>query len=202
MNVSEVLKNAWSAVEEAGLPAEVQPLAFREAVRLMAPAIQSDSPRRRTAVNTPPGGGASGTPFTPSVEDGIASEEEIYERIVTHTGVDRHHLEQVIHLDDDGIRISLPGLKLGSNTAERIRSVAQILTIARGFGQEETETPLDAIRGECNRLKVYDPANFGTHVSKLNGFVLTGSGQNRRLRAKSAGIEGFPALVERLLGTS
>jgi hypothetical protein len=62
--------------------------------------------------------------------------------------------------------------------------VAQTLTIARGFGLEENETPLEVIRSECTRLKVYDSANFSSQLAKLAGYVVSGSGQNRRLRAK------------------
>ena len=41
MDVSEVLRKAWSGVEEAGLPEAIQPIAFREAVRLLAPETPS-----------------------------------------------------------------------------------------------------------------------------------------------------------------
>ena len=117
-----------------------------------------------------------------------------------HTGADRTRLEQIVHLDDDEPRVSLPGLRLGRNNAERMRAVAQILTIVRGFGLEETDTSLEVIRSECTRLKVYDSANFSSHIAKLSGYVVSGSGQNRRLRVKSTGIHAFPALVDSLLG--
>ncbi|HEY8788107.1 MAG TPA: hypothetical protein VIM10_03090 [Actinopolymorphaceae bacterium] len=47
MEVSAVLKKAWSAVEEAGLPDHIQPIAFREAVRLLSPI--GDAPVRVAA---------------------------------------------------------------------------------------------------------------------------------------------------------
>ena len=37
MEVSEVLKKAWSAVADADLPESIQTVAFREAVRLLSP---------------------------------------------------------------------------------------------------------------------------------------------------------------------
>ena len=37
MEVSETLKKAWTAVEDAGLPEKIQEAAFREAVRLLIP---------------------------------------------------------------------------------------------------------------------------------------------------------------------
>jgi len=202
MEVSEVLRQAWSDVEKAGLPEAVQPIAFREAVRLLAPETPAASPKR-FGVERKDTGSRSGNGATGSGDGRVdISEEQIYDRVVEHTGVDRGRLEEVVHLDDDGPRVSLPGFRLGNNNAERTRAVAQILTIARGFGMEENETPLEVIRTECIRLKVYDSANFSSHIGKLSGYVVSGSGQHRRLRAKSTGIQGFPALVDGLVGSS
>jgi len=201
----DVLKDAWSAVEKADLPREIQPIAFREAVRLLASPTASAEPTGRAGPTGRPSSGvradAAGEP-NDGAGGGAVSEDEIYDRVARSTGADRNKLEQVVHLDDDGPRVSLPGIKLGSNNADRTRAVAQIITVTRGFGLDETETPLELIRAECNRLKVYDSANFSTQISKLNGYVVSGSGQNRRLRAKSPGIQNFPALVDSLLGES
>lgn len=202
MEIVEVLKKAWSAVEDANLPEHVQQTGFREAVRLLAPGNSAVASTPRPTVTRRVTGDASGGHDSNSDERAPVSEYEIYDRVVEHTGVDRDQLEQILHLDDDGVRVSLPGLRLGRNNAERTRAVAQILTIARGFGLEENETSLEIVRSECVRLKVYDSANFSSHVAKLNGYVVSGSGQNRRLRAKSPGIQAFPALVDALVSSS
>jgi len=202
MDVSATLKTAWKAVESAGLPEQIQEAAFREAVRLLAPTEPVSSPAR--GQSRPPklhlgSAGSAGN----TVEAGIAidiDEDEIYDRVATHTGADRDLVEQLVYLDGDAIKVSIPGLRLGRNNAERARAVAQILTVTRGFGLEEHGTPLEAIRVECERLKVYDQANFSSQLKALNGFVTTGSDRNRRLRAKGVGIEAFPALVEALVG--
>lgn len=125
----------------------------------------------------------------------------MYDRVVQQTDVDRDKLERVVHMEDDGPKVSIPGLKLGKTNAERARAVAQILTITRGFGMGERETSLEVIRTECDRLRVYDRANFSTHMKALNGsgYVISGSGQNRRLRAKGPAIATFPTFVDDLL---
>jgi hypothetical protein len=200
MEVSETLKQAWAAVEDASLPEKLHEAAFREAVRLLAPApVVAVSAAGVQRVGKPGGtdGGAGGT----NGDSGITvSEEDIYDRVVAQTGVDRVKLEQVVHLDDGVLKVSIPGLKLGKNNAERARAVAQILTITRGFGIEEHETSLDVIRAECDRLRVYDQNNFSGHMKALSGYLITGSGGNRRVRAKGAGIAAFPSLVDKLLG--
>ena len=205
MEVSETLKKAWAAVEDAGLPERIHEVAFREAVRLLVPAPVIPAAVAAAPQAGKPGGagsGAGGSSGGGSNGDiGITvSEDELYARVVTHTGVDRDRLEQVVHLDGDVLKVSIPGIRLGRNNAERARAVAQILTIARGFGLDESETSLEVIRAECDRLRVYDQNNFSSHMKALNGYVITGTGASRRVRAKSAGIQAFPALLESLLG--
>jgi hypothetical protein len=204
MEVSEVLEKAWTAVREADLPESIQPVAFREAVRLLSPQSYPAAPPLQPA---PPSGGdvrGSGTTKASNgnAEDGgfAVSEAEVYDRVAQHTGVDRDKLEQLVHLDDDAIRVSLPGIRLGRNNADKTRTVAQILTVVRGFGLDEDGTSVEAVRSEAQRLKCYDSANFSSHLGKLNGFVITGSGSNRRIRAKAPGIAAFPGLVDDLVG--
>lgn len=199
MDVGKVLRDAWAAVDEADLPDDLRSVAFSEAVRLLAPpAPNSSSPRSEKAGRNDT---QSSSPQGLTHEDGTGpSEDQIYDRVVAQTGVDRDKLERVVHLDGDTIRVSLAGLKLGRNNAERARTVAQLVTVVRGFGYEESETSLELIRAECERLKVYDSANFSSHMKALNGFVVTGAGQNRKVRAKGPGIQAFPTVVDNLLG--
>ncbi len=205
MEVSTLLKKAWSAVEDAGLPDEIQPLAFREAVRLLSPVEGAQAGARSGGVK--PGGDGGNKGAANGDSNGgqgavVVTEDEIYDRVATQTGIDRHKLEALVHLDDDGLRISLPGLKLGKTNSDRARAVAQILTVTRGFGLAESETSLEVIRTECDRLKVYDSANFSAHIKGLSGYVISGTGPNRRLRAKGPGIQAFATLVEGLVGES
>ncbi len=61
---------------------------------------------------------------------------------------------------------------------------------------------MELVRAEAQRLKCYDPANFSSQIKVLSGYLITGSGTNRRIRAKSGGISAFPAFVDSLLGES
>ncbi len=199
MEVSEALKQAWDSVLAANLPENVRVVAFTEAIRLHA-GTAAVAPL--TAVRRPPKPvGASGqTTVTVGDDDVTITEDEMYQKVVEQTGVDLALLERVVHLDDDGPRISIAGLKLGRSNSERARAVAKVITIVRGFGLDENETPLEVIRDECERLKVYDIANFSTHMKALDGFVINGTGSGRRLRPKGPGIAGFASLVEKIVG--
>lgn len=214
MDVSETLKRAWAAVEDAGLPVTVREVAFREAVRLLAPVpvVQTNAPtapqarasgptrkpsptNRRGAPNDRVGDAASNGDGSKITE----SEDAIFGRVETQSGVSHEKLEELAHVDEGTLRVSLPGIKLGKNNAERTRAIAQILTILRGFGLDEQDTSLELIRAEAQRLRCYDQNNFSSHLTALKGYQITGSGQNRRIRAKSVGINGFSAFVDSLL---
>ncbi|MFJ9317236.1 hypothetical protein ACIRN4_23820 [Pimelobacter simplex] len=219
MEVSETLKKAWTAVEDAGLPEKIQEVAFREAVRLLVPtqvvaaapaAAAPAAAAPRTAGQTGKSGAASGATGSGSSGGGsngdgskiTEGESTILDKVEQHTGVSREKLEELVHLDDGVLKVSLPGIKLGKNNADKTRAIAQILTIVRGFGLDEDETSLELVRSEAQRLKCYDSANFSSQVKVLNGYLITGSGTNRRIRAKSGGINAFPAFVDSLLGES
>lgn len=215
MEVSETLKKAWTAVEDAGLPEKIQEVAFREAMRLLVPSptpVVAAAPAAgpRTSGQTGKSGQTSGTTASGSSDGGsngdgskiTAAEDTILEKVEQHTGVSRGKLEELVHLDDGVLKVSIPGIKLGKSNADKTRAIAQILTIVRGFGLDEQETSLELVRAEAQRLRCYDSANFSSQVKVLNGYLITGSGTNRRIRAKSAGITAFPALVDSLLGES
>lgn len=213
MEVSETLKKAWTAVEDAGLPEKIQEVAFREAVRLLVPA-QGVATAPAAAPNTSgetgksphtTGSTASGTSGGASNGTGpkiTEAESTILDKVEQQTDVSRAKLEELVHLDDGILKVSLPGIKLGKNNADKTRAITQILTIVRGFGLDEDETSLELVRAEAQRLKCYDSANFASQIKVLNGYLITGDRTNRRIRAKPGGIHGFPAFVDSLLSES
>lgn len=200
-DLSATLRKAYEAVTAAELPEHLHEAAFHEAMRLLSPPptsvpTTSLTPAARSGGLAGNGGVASGAADSmPQVPEDV-----MYDRVAEQTGVDRDKIERLVHMDDDGPRITIPGMRLGKNNAEKTRAVAAILTIVRGFGLGENDTPLEVVRSEVIRLKCYDSANFAAHLSKLDGFVVAGSGQTRRIRAKGGGIESFAGLVDRLVG--
>ena len=116
-------------MEEAGLPKDIQPIGFRER-RWAAPAGSVGAPPTRStlarvgAVNK---GSTSGN-STGDDQNVAVGEDELYDRVAEHTGVDRGRLEQEsFHLDEGSVSVSLRGLRLGSDIMRRTRVVAQIL---------------------------------------------------------------------------
>ena len=194
--VSVMLKKAYEAVVGAEIPDHLHEVAFCEAMRMLVPTAQpviaTGRPGVPGIVERSAGPAEDATPSVP--------EDVMYDRVVTQTGAGRAKIEQLVHMDNGVPTITIPGMRLGKNNAEKTRAIAQILTLVRGFGLGEADTPLEVVRNEAIRLKCYDSANFTAQLSKLDGYVITGSGQNRRVRAKANGIQSFPALVDVLVG--
>lgn len=190
--VDGLLKAAWEIVESLGLPEDLRLFAFQEALTRLEPNGKLET---SIAHDKPEG-------MEESRSDGVIalSEREMLKRVSEGTGANLDELEQLVYLDDGVPRISRPGIKLGRNNAERTRAVASILAICGTFSSEEDEIPVELVREEAQRLKVYDPANFAAHLKALPGFVVKGSGPNRRLQARATAIDNFAELVSSLAG--
>ncbi len=204
MSTSSVLKEAWAAVEEAGLPERIHEAAFREAVRLISPATTGSSSGGSSggssgarASNTSAGASAVGTPGEGAI---TIDEDELLRRVATGTGADLSALSNLIYVDDGELRLILPGIKLGKNNADRTRTIAALFTVVRSFGLNEDDTSVELVRDEAQRLKCYDSANFASQLKALQGFVIKGTGANRRIQAKGPALSEFPALVAKLAG--
>lgn len=206
MSTSEVLKEAWSAVETADLPEKIHEVAFREAVRLIAPPVGTSAQPGlvgKLGRSTSGANASGGSPGGNGEQSGNAitmSEGDLIQRVASGTGANPHAVETLIYLDDGVLRLNLPGIKLGKNSADRTRTIAAVFTVVRSFGLDEDDTSVELVRDEAQRLKCYDSANFSSQLKALQGFVLKGSGNNRRIQAKGPGIKDFPDLVNKLSG--
>lgn len=215
MSTRQVLKEAWSAVEQADLPEKIHEVAFKEAVRLIAPPVHAASVQQQGQAGKPGargskvGDGAGSSASGPS-EGGQAqgkitmADRDLVEKVATGTGADAELLDNLIHIDEGVLRLNLPGIKLGKNNADRTRAIAAVFTIVRSFGLDEDDTSVELVRDEAQRLKCYDSANFSSQLKVLQGqgYVIKGSGNSRRIQAKGPGISEFPNLVKKLRGDS
>lgn len=208
MSTSSVLQEAWSAVEEADLPERIHEVAFREAVRLIAPPAVALAQPARAGQTSPSGAAATASGGQAGVgnslnENAISlSEDELVRKVSNGTGADADALGNLIYVDDGVLRLNLPGIKLGRNNADRTRTIAAVFTVVRSFGLDEDDTSVELVREEAQRLKCYDSANFSSQLKALQGFVIKGAGNNRRIQAKGPGISEFPNLVAKLTGES
>lgn len=206
IGTSSVLREAWSAVKEAGLPEPIHEVAFREAVRLIAPSmVAAAQPTRSGHANTgsaltTASGSQTGTSKRLDENAISLSEDDLVRNVSISTGADAVALGNLVYLDGGVLRLKLPGIKLGKNNADRTRTIAALFTVVRSFGLDEDDTSVELIREEAQRLKCYDSTNFSSQLKALQGFVIKGAGSNRRIQAKGPGISEFPNLVAKLTG--
>lgn len=203
MELAESIKTAWTAVEESGVPDDMQELAFREALRsLLGTARHNGATAGAGRVHPAP-------QFKQADDDGNgeqqfnASEEEVIQRVSEETGVAVEKLEAVFHIDGEVVKLIGPHGKYGSSTSDQARNVARIVTVVRKLGMGHADTTFETIKDACESKHCYDSKNFASqHMPKIDGFVVKGEGRSRRLEAKGGGISSFSDLIDKVLGTS
>lgn len=211
MDISEILKKAWQAVEQANLPEDLRPAAFTAAVRLM----EDDEGGSRSVA--PKRGGSGGSAHATStkrakredtedpsfvreaVGSATVSSDEFFERLAAETEVGRESLEEIFHFTDGGPRLNIVARRLGPTLKVRMETISTLITVARHAGLGESATASGVVRAECERLNSLD-RNFSTYVASLPGILYSGPSSTKVFRVRPQAISGFPSVVGRILG--
>lgn len=213
MELAESIRTAWAAVQDSGVPEHMQELAFKEALRSVLGTTQPAALSSRGARTSGGLGGRDANDSGPKFDgseggeggDGhkTVDEQAVIAAVAEHTGVPAEKLEQVFHIDNGAVKLSVNHNALGKNAAEKARSTAQIIAVVRKVGMGHNDTDFDVIRDECQRKHFYDSKNFASsHLPGIEGFVVKGEGRNKRLEARTSGISAFPDLIDKVLGVS
>jgi hypothetical protein len=208
MDISDILKKAWQAVEKADLPEELRPTAFAEAVRL----IGGDEDGSRSISSKRGGHATSGkrarterenTENSSLVGDaagsGAISSDEFFDRLAGETEVERERLEEIFHLANGEPRLNITARKLGPTLKVRMETIATLITVARHLGLGESATSTAVVRAESERLNSLD-RNFSTYVSSLPGILYTGPSSAKVFRVRPQAVAGFASAVRRVVG--
>lgn len=173
VDANDILKRAWKAVKESGVPEALHETAFIEAIALIRGAHAGDAGGGATP-RTTPAPPPSPTPGAPNGSAGVPN--GTYAKIAHETGVPVEDLQQVFYVEDGGdersIKLVVPARKLGSAKSTQARSVVAIVAGARHAAFDENQVSSTPIREECGRVKCYDASNFTKHVDALAGFNL------------------------------
>lgn len=169
LDANEVLKKAWEAVRDSGVPEALQETAFVEAVAIL----------RGPSAGQPPGepnaaAGQSPPAASPTHAPARAGTSGTYAKVAHETGVPVEDLQRVFHVDDAeaSVKVLVPAYKLGTAKADQARSVVSIVAGAKHAGFDENQVSDKPVRQECQRMKCYDSSNFTKHVAALAGFNL------------------------------
>jgi hypothetical protein len=207
MDTSQLLQEAWKAVEESGVPESLQEVAFREAVEHLrsGEASVSGSGGRKGQAGDRAAGRKAPSPKKkdkPDGDGGIAPDEAtFFSQLSEESGVEENDLRDVLNLSGSKVSVTPPTRKLGSNTSEQARTVIALVAGARSFGLLERPVDADAVRTELGRKGCYDPANFAAyHLGPLEGF---NAGSDRtQIVTTSKWMKDFSAAVDQALGRS
>ena len=192
MEVEELLRRAWKAVESSGVPDGMQELAFKEAIEFLkveqsgVDASASPKHERRSPKSAKSGDEGSG-------------QGEVLEKLAHEAGVDLHEVTDVLQVTEDGkVQVTTRTSDLGKNTAEQARTVIVLVASARAIGMDEGPVVADAVREELQRKRCYQQNNFAsTHLGPLKGF---NSGGRNEIVITSQWIDEFKAALARIHG--
>lgn len=201
VNVDDLIAEAWSAVQKAGVPEPLQEVAFKEAIGFLRVAVAgadsmtmktgaTSSHERATTDKSPVAHGASEHP----------SEEAFFEALAHEAEVSESDLRDILSLTRDGnVHVTQPTKKLGGTLSAQARTVIALVASARAVGLGEKPVSADAVRRELDRKRCYDAGNFAAkHLGPLKGFNAGASRNEIVLTSKWA--EDFAAAVAQAHG--
>jgi hypothetical protein len=180
--VADLLRQATEVVLAAGIPEELQPVAFGRAFDLLAGTTRRSDQARGT--------------IPTGAEDNSAG---LLERIASRLHLDREIIAETFEEREGGIRLVVAPSKLDPQKTKGTKQVALLVSAARQAAGLEDSTPAKAIRLEAEDYGKYDSPNFAATISDLGEyFSMSGSGPNRRFKLRRAGFEEAAALIQRL----
>jgi hypothetical protein len=186
--VVEVLKQARKAVDDSGVPADLRPAAFREAVHLLSSESTPGGSTKAPAVHS---GGTGGGGIGGIV--GLAA-------LANKLGVSGEAIEEAYHNDSGDIKLIVGSAKLQGDKRAATKQIAVLIAAGRqGAGTDAGWTDSKVIREACGDLGKLDSPNFAATLNSMGDvFSFQGKGQNRKVKVSRAGFEKATALVNEL----
>ncbi|BBY77841.1 hypothetical protein MPRF_47400 [Mycolicibacterium parafortuitum] len=197
MDVAKVLKDAWQAVEDSGVPKEMQEIAFNRAVDLYGyapsvaqPPITAPSPdvASNGSGNTTGSGASTGT---------IKSESAFYESMCKATGISEDALLRLIDIHEGAPRIALKASQLPNAAAKAQKVVSLLIILARHYYNDENEVALSYCLAECKRLSCLND-NFKRDVGRIDDLLLTGTGTDTKAKVREPLVKSAKESLKKL----
>ena len=206
MELDELLRRAWEAVQKAGIPEPIQEAAFKEAVAYLRDEEGGTSPAPSTGdVGTGSRGRQRSAAKKPSSKtDGLEKrtppdEKTFFANLANESDVPETDLRDVLQLTKEGeVRITAVTRRLGSTVAEQAKTTIALVAGARGVGLGESPVDAKAVRKELERKRCYQVNNYSNrHLASLNGF---NAGGRDEIVLTSKWVDEFESAVKRALG--
>ena len=198
MAVDDLLRQAWKAVEKAGIPESLHEVAFKEAVDILRSGKPLES-AKATVVKTKKR--ATTEKHDGEAQPGDAPDEDMFfATLADESGVPEADLRDILNLvDGRKVQVTPPTRTLGGNETQQAQTVIALVGGARSRGLGERPIKAGAIRDELKRKNCFSSANFAAyHLGPMKGF---NAGSTREeILATTKWIDDFKAAVDRAHG--
>lgn len=204
MDVNELIKKAWDAVDKAGVPEPIQGVALKEAIDFLRGGSPSSS--------SPSSGGGNGSRRKKASRKSAKSEsnapeievpdaDTFFAKLAEESGVDKVELTDCLQLRADGtVIVSTPTKDLGDTVTKQAKACIALVAGARARGLGENPVDGQAVRDELNRKNCYDSTNFSQyHLKPLKGF---NAGSGKEIVLTSKWVKEFEDAVKQANGTA
>jgi hypothetical protein len=201
MDPNKVLKDAWTAVEQSGVPPKLYATAFNRAVDLLvAPGGQPPITPPSSAGQHPPAPpppGKQGNSEGKQTSGGTKSEKDFYETMSKATGISEAALQRLIDIHDGAPRIALKVSQLPSASAKAQKVVSLLLILARHYYNDENEIELSVCAEECKRLTCLDN-NLKRNLGLIPDLILVGEGAETKAKVREPLVKSSTETLKKL----
>jgi len=200
MDLKQTIKEAWQAVDAAGLPEHVQPAALQSAIAALAgpgvPAAPVAKPKP-PIVNRDDETALGGAETEPT--GGPIDEDEFFKKFAAESELEEDALRAVYYIKNGTVRIAGTKKSLGGSEAERNRTVALLSVGAKWYVDGKAAISITDIREAIKSAGWEASRNLSKHLEGVEGTQVTGAGNDKGIRAQGGKFDApFAATIERL----
>jgi hypothetical protein len=134
VDVNELIRKAWEAVEKAGIPEALQPEAFKEAVAYLRRTedgdVKSGGDARSSGGSTRSSGRGKKRPAAPKVNGDagggdIPDENEFFAGLANESGVEESRLRDLLQLTSTGsVHVTPPIREVGTSVKQQAQRLS------------------------------------------------------------------------------
>lgn len=195
MDVAKVLKDAWQAVQESGVPKALQETAFSRAIDLYGGAPAGQPPIVSPPPPPPPSG--EGSTAGKQAPGSSKPEGDFYKTMSKATGISEDALQRLVDIHDGAPRIALKASKLPSASSKAQKVVSLLLILARHYYNDENEIEFSLCVEECKRLSC-DDQNLKRNVGLIDDLMLVGTGKDTKAKVREPLVKSAAETLKRL----
>jgi hypothetical protein len=199
MEVEDVLRQAWKAVQKAGIPEALHEVAFKEAVDLLRSGKPLESAKKPVVVK-PKKRARNDDHEGESQPEDAPDEDTFFATLAEESGVPEADLRDILNLvDGRKVQVTPPSRTLGGNQKQQAQTVIALVAGARSRGLGEKPVNAGAVRDELKRKNCWSSGNFaGYHLGPMKGF---NAGSNKEeILTTTRWVEEFKAAVDQAHG--